>query len=370
MRMAVLILFAVAATLPVMDAQAAPPDQGMTSAVHKARVGTIVFAPSAVSMKAPATGRFKTRFDWPQMIYGRAFLPHSLAVEYDKQGWKLGRKAYYAFDVLVNGKGVISRTTPLNPSWSTLQVGLRVADKDAKYFPSRTALQRSALYLKPGANVVETSLYAINGNKRRSKVLAKGRITVNFTAQQVKALKTSAMKLSNAIVHRRRDAQGWKWWDVRWGAGTGMLKATYLTVPEAWADYDFAMPWGKGTIKAKWRSGKDRWRDFILEHGGKKVTIATKFRTGKDIFADWVVTSGKETWNVRARWRTGKTITRDWDVTGPGGQKLRITSHWLTDEDAWRNFDIVDNAPRASGPVKLASLFACLLSASLFHPRK
>src|SRR5687768_16068318 len=57
------------------------PDDGLTNPTHEKYVGQIVFASQQIDMKAPDESSFVSEFYADELIYGRAYLPHSLENE-------------------------------------------------------------------------------------------------------------------------------------------------------------------------------------------------------------------------------------------------------------------------------------------------
>lgn len=353
-----------ALTLSVGPAAGAP-DQGMTSPVHAKSVGKIVFATAEISMKSPDPAGFKQAFAWPEPVYGRVYLPHSLATEYAKQGWEASAKPTYTMEIKVGGEVVWVHSKGLKAEWSTFQLGLVLAPKDTYGWPNRFAIPRALATMKPGANAVSIAVFASKG-KERSTALASGGFTLKVDAAAIAKAKAALASLRGFKTTFRAGDDVWREWAIELGSADGKLKTTFRSGDDTWKEWRYEGPGGTATLKTTFRAGDDVWKEWRLERGKAKVDIKVRFRSGDDAWTDWVITAGKETWSAKPRFRSGDDAWKDWVVTGPGG-KLEIKTRFRAGDDVWKDWVVTDNAPDASADVKLAALFAVLYSGAIRH---
>jgi hypothetical protein len=342
-----------------------PPDQGMTSPVHAKHVGKVVFANAEVSKKAPDPAAFKRAFAWPEPIYARIYLPHSLAAEYAKQGWEAAAKPAYTMEIKVGGEVVWVRSNGLNPEWSSFQLGLVLAPGDTYLWPNRFAIPRALAQMKPGDNAVSITVFASKGQDR-SKELASGGFTLKVDAAAIAKFKAALASLRGFKTTFRAGDDVWREWAIELGSADGKLKTTFRSGDDTWKEWRYEGPGGTATLKTTSRAGDDVWKEWRLERGRARVDIKVRFRSGDAAWADWVITSGKETWSAKPRFRSGDDAWKDWVVSGPGG-KLEIKTRFRAGDDVWKDWVVTDNAPDASPDVKLAALFAVLYSGAIRH---
>lgn len=169
-------------------APAALPDDGVTEDTHRAFVGQIVFAPHEIPREQPDAARFVSEFYADELIYGRAYLPHSLANELvyvagsDRPQRNTGRG--YEVRLSVDGKrttgllerGAVRRDRAGN---TTLQVWPRPAPTDGA---TSTTWKDLVDGLTPGAHEIRIELWARDGSFEARAPIAAGTLTLHKTS--------------------------------------------------------------------------------------------------------------------------------------------------------------------------------------------
>ncbi len=210
---------------PVLDKQA---DDGMTSATHARYVGQIVFASQQIDAKAPDESQLFSEFHADELLYGRAYLPHSLVNEpvfadgSDKPSRNVDGS--YVIKIVVDGRAITNllergETRMDKRKRTTQQVWPRPAPSDE---PTSTTWVDLVNGLSPGRHEIQIELWPETGSFKARAPIAKGtltlhkaanaRIGVGKTASDLKAGMTDPALSSELMVAIRAYAkkEGWK----------------------------------------------------------------------------------------------------------------------------------------------------------------
>jgi len=350
MRFAVCVVLA-ALVLPATAHAKDVPNQGMTSKVHQKNVGKVVFKTSPVDFKKPDPKSWTTRFNWPGPIYSRAYLPHSMAVEYAKRGFDTSKGYHYVLNIALNGKDIYTKFMTIKPDWSTFQVGLSVKPEDErKYFFGRI-LSFHVHDFKVGKNTIDISFFAKSGDKK-SPVLARGSFDVSLTQAQHDEAVLKHRTLRGYRVKDLKAKGAREAWNITWGNGTGTLTVEKPGHKDSWKRWTFQMPHIKGRVQTGYKGGggQPKW----LLHAGFKAVDMEATGKGKDAWKSWKLISGRRTWTLTTT-KERPLQMGNWTLKGPDGSVL--FSNEFGDNSRNVMYSVRDQGHKIPPEVKIAALF-------------
>ena len=339
------------------DSIGQPEDQGMTSAVHTANAGKIVFSNDVIDFQKEDVSKFKDKFNWQESLHFRVYLKEGLGKVYHSLGWE-GNKTYYYFEVRANGKLISYMTKALDPSWTTYRGCFFPASGDPQKYIETSMLWDGLSEMKAGDNLIKVNFYARNGlGGEASEILCSGEFTLNVPQEQIDwANKFTFQKIKT----RWSGDDAWKEWNISLVDKAGVLKTRWAG-DDAWKEWNYTI-WGiSGSIKTRW-SGDDAWKEWELHGKGGQVRIKTRW-SGSDAWKEWEVI-GKSTLKVKTRW-SGSDAWKEWEISGPKGT-MKVKTRWSGD-DAWKEWEITDNMPGEDMEIKLAAIFPCIYSGTFFR---
>ena len=165
---------------PVLAADQPVPDQGLTSEVHRAHVGEIVFATSVIEKWHEDSKTFQTHFRTGDGIYGRFYLARSLTNEsiHRFEEWEDG---HYELRILVDGKRRSSFRGQLDRDETTLELGLVRPLSDHGEWEMQDWYEREITrHMPPGHHEIRVELWPErNGKPYGDAPLARGTFTLD-----------------------------------------------------------------------------------------------------------------------------------------------------------------------------------------------
>jgi hypothetical protein len=189
---------ALAVILPILAAPLIAQDQGITSQLHRANVGRIVWARERISFEAQDRVTPVREFTVADQLYGRAYLPKSLE--------RLGREdnggrcpnpgSVYRMKVLIDGKpaGILNEQSFESPQWTTVQIVPNPASGDLDR-QNRGVYDRWQLMVNPLADGTHQIQVELWGGPASCEIkYAEG----GFTLRKVGAVQAAAGTLPEA----------------------------------------------------------------------------------------------------------------------------------------------------------------------------
>jgi hypothetical protein len=184
-----------------------PSDQGITSPIHRAHVGGMVFSNAVIAHGKENAGALVEHCVLGEPCYGRFYLKSSLR---DGSGFKY--IAAFALHATVDGRALPDGLFQMEGWWSTYNFTLFRAEGDtAPWEHPKWFLDRVARQLAPGEHVLELAVLAIPPGTAAGagKPLAIGRIGLTVPADSAGMI-ASALARENQILaaaHQQAAAQ-------------------------------------------------------------------------------------------------------------------------------------------------------------------
>lgn len=188
-------------------------DEGVTSPVHEANVGRIVFATSSQSFVIPEkTDTFKTSFAAGEGVYPNAYLPRSFENAFREQGVQCGRNQQHVWRAWVDGTelapgeelGFFSKPGDAWQTDTTIRIGVPLTQSRAMKGELAHALwARGASQLTPGEHTVRLALSGVCDDVSGQRValarpLAEGEVSFEVPAAAAPTGKLPPAALTDA----------------------------------------------------------------------------------------------------------------------------------------------------------------------------
>lgn len=198
----------------------------MTSQMHTAKVGQMVFAKADIPLGAEDASQLVTEFKLGDPIYGRFYLKRSMENEYRAKGWGYPSGDYpldFKLHVTVDGKELAAHDSRMVGEWTTYKFSFTRSDSDSgenDWYELDWFLSEVAPKLEPGKHTIGLTVNGAKDGTKETAVLAQGQFALEVGAdrdQQIataKARETSRGKANEAKAAAEKQKMlddGWVW---------------------------------------------------------------------------------------------------------------------------------------------------------------
>lgn len=215
LRLAIVLIFVTFFLANIVNAQ----DQGMTSKIHSANVGKIVWAKERIKFDSQDQIKLETSFNSNDPLYGRIYLPKSLSRlgTEDNGGKCKNAEGVYRIKMFIDGqnKGILNEQWVEAPTWTTIQINLNLSagdnvDRQNGGVPEKWKAAIQALPEKSH----QVKLEVWGGPANCELKYAEGQFVLNKTGGSMASLgKLPEAKMSNTALEQEMIAavkgQGW-----------------------------------------------------------------------------------------------------------------------------------------------------------------